>query len=85
MNEEEVVIGQCQWCEEPILPGEKVASWGDPLHWECGLRSVIGGLNHQMGICTCRGGTEEPDPPDLSRREAAQMAAQFFYEHGGGQ
>ncbi len=44
------------------------------LHRECAMRAVIGGLNHQLGLCLCCGGSEPPDPPHLTRREAAKAA-----------
>jgi len=43
-------------------------------HWECVLRNLIGGLNHLRGVCTCCGGSEPPDPPDMTLREAARAA-----------
>lgn len=49
-----------------------------PQHRECNLRHVIGGLNHQKGLCHCFGGTEPSDPPDMSRREAARQAVALF-------
>ena len=69
----------CAWCGEPILPGDPLAPITNVAeHWECGLRSVAGGLNHQMGRCTCCGGTEEPDPPGMTRRQAALAAAGYY-------
>jgi hypothetical protein len=68
--------GHCPWCAEPITPDDRVApGLSPPTHWECGLRSVAGGLNHQRGMCSCCGGTEDPDPPELTRRDAAKAAA----------
>ncbi len=43
-------------------------------HHDCFLRTIVGGLNHQLGQCTCCGGAAPPDPPDLSLREAARAA-----------
>lgn len=74
-------LGICPWCEEPVLPGDQLAPWGadnQATHWECGLRSVVGGLNHLNGLCSCCGGTADPDPVGVSRREAARMAAQAW-------
>ena len=45
-----------------------------PIHYECHMRQVLGGVNHQDGNCYCQGGTMEPDPPGLSAREAARAA-----------
>lgn len=71
----------CILCEEPIRPWEqKDHNHRQPIHIECGIRSVIGGINHQRGLCICCGGTEDPDPPNVSRRIAAVMAADYFWE-----
>lgn len=74
----------CLWCEEPIVAGESgvliphVADGtvtDQPWHLECFLRSILGGINHQRGRCTCCGGDQPPDPPGLTKREAARLAA----------
>lgn len=77
----------CLWCEEPVLAGEEydvvmhVGAGGVAerrmRHWVCSARSVLGGLNHLRGLCTCCGGSEPPDPPELSRREAARQALTY--------
>lgn len=76
----------CLHCEEPIeehhfgqvTPHLTRKGWTEcVLHWECAARAIIGGLNHQLGVCTCCGGTEEPDPPGMTKREAAVVAFQF--------
>lgn len=73
----------CGRCGEPIALGDdgfvlphhsnahvrQVA-----YHYACHLRSVCGGLNHLLGRCTCCGGTETPDPPGMTKREAAEAA-----------
>jgi hypothetical protein len=73
----------CGFCEEPIeaaddgfvmtVLGEFVAD--QAFHYECHMRQVFGGVNHQLGCCYCCGGNEPPDPPHLSKREAARQAA----------
>lgn len=69
----------CGWCDEPLLEGDPLApAFGTPHHWECGLRSVLGGLNHQMGNCSCCGGTEPPDPPNMTTRQAALAAVGYY-------
>lgn len=77
-------LGQrCEWCDEPIQWGDRgflVPSLGHrgggpvPYQLECFMRMLHGGVNHQRGLCTCFGGSESPDPPDISMREAAVMA-----------
>ena len=76
----------CGWCDEPLQPGDRTVGMNHltaagfhirPWHWECEVRSVLGGVNHQLGRCRCCGGTDDPDPPELSKREAAIRAAQL--------
>lgn len=71
----------CGWCTEPIRDGDD-GVFIDSLafHYECNLRQIIGGLNHLMGICSCCGGAAEPDPPELSKRQAAQAAIAYWTE-----
>jgi hypothetical protein len=82
----------CLWCEEPVREGDMgwlMWSLGEdgavrvPVHAECSLRQVVGGLNCVTGRHTCRGGREtEADPPHLSRREAALAVWAWVHEHG---
>jgi hypothetical protein len=75
----------CIYCTEPVLPTDKRAEITNAIaHWECGLRAVLGGLNHQQGRCSCCGGTEPPDPPGMTHRQAALAAVRYYYETGGG-
>lgn len=68
----------CDWCEERIVADDDgymtglgiIAVW----HAECQIRAIVGGANHQIGQCTCCGGSLPPDPPGLTKREAAKMA-----------
>jgi hypothetical protein len=74
-------LGICQLCHEPITADDRIGPYRidlQPIHWECGLRSVVGGLNHLNGLCTCCGGTLPPDPEGMTRREAARAAAQAW-------
>lgn len=68
----------CAFCDEPVLPGEALAATNVLAHWECGLRAVVGGVNHLRGLCSCCGGTEPPDPPGMTRREAARAAVEHY-------
>lgn len=73
----------CPWCTEPVLPTDRtdrfvhVTADGNVAvqhwHWECAARQAVGSVGHQLGRCSCFGGTED-DPPEMSRREAAQAA-----------
>lgn len=72
----------CLYCGEPIASTDRTDPHiHPPAHWECSARAVIGGLNHQQGKCLCCGGTEPPDPPDMTRREAAKAALEWFQTH----
>lgn len=56
------------------------SGWTDkPLHYECHMRQIVGGLNHQLGKCTCCGGTKPADPEGMSKRAAAIAALDLFY------
>jgi hypothetical protein len=73
----------CCLCDEPLLQGEQLGSGmvnNKPVHHECFFRAISGGANHIRGSCTCCGGTEPPDPPGLTRREAAREAVLAFVE-----
>lgn len=69
----------CDGCGEPFARNEE-SEFIHPgfFHTECAARMVIGGMNHLLGRCTCCGGTEPPDPPGLTKREAAQHALAVF-------
>jgi hypothetical protein len=75
----------CTWCGEAIAKGEDgflVPLWDQawseaPYHYECHMRSIVGGVNHLRKHCMCCGGTDPPDPPELTTREAARQAVQL--------
>lgn len=75
---------ECWRCRDPIAEGESgvmpddVLRWERPMHRECFLRGIVGGLNHQLRRCTCCGGDQPPDPPELTRREAAKQAVEAW-------
>ena len=70
---------RCAFCGERVAEGEDCGAMLEaPSHYECALRSVIGGYNHLRGRCTCCGGTLPPDPPELSKRDAARVAVAFW-------
>jgi hypothetical protein len=75
-HRETPVGSACMWCREPIEAGDQgtLDMLGQPMHIECTIRSVVGGVNHIAGRCKCCGGTEEPDPPELTVRRAARLA-----------
>lgn len=67
----------CAYCSEEIREGEDSLNRGSPLHRECLIRAVIGSAAHQLGDCTCHGGTRE-DPPGMTPRQAAKLAFETF-------
>lgn len=66
---------QCLHCQETIVEGDigTINYGGQIMHYECGMRGVVGSVGHLMGKCSCFGGDEE-DPPGMTVREAAQAA-----------
>jgi hypothetical protein len=78
--------GSCVCCDEPFAPGDSGWVWlsGQAVHVECGVRQALGGVNHQLGLCICCGGTRDPDPPGLSRRDAARAALKLHVQKGQG-
>ena len=87
----ETPVGKsCLWCREPIEAGDQgflIPHLGrtvtlEPHHLECQIRSIVGGLNHIEGRCSCHHGTEDPDPPGYSRRRAAVMAERAWRLRG---
>lgn len=73
-----VAVATCIWCDEGIHASDRRAPEPQAMHWECGLRSVVGGLNHLNGQCSCCGGALPPDPDGMTRRQAARAAAQAW-------
>jgi hypothetical protein len=84
----------CPRCDEPIDPAEdtnvsipdvpaegpaKLLTW----HGPCFGRQIVGGLNHLMQLCSCYGGEAPPDPPMMTKREAAKAAVDYFNTHHG--
>lgn len=80
----------CALCATPIEEDHRgtfigvVAVGEQPVHCECSLRSVIGGIGHLNGSssCPCRGG-DDPDDGH-SYRESALLVWQWVQRHGFG-
>lgn len=71
------LTGSCEYCSEPVEAGQQHSAFMHPVHYACGLRMLVGSIGHQKKKCSCYGGAEE-DPPDLTRRQAAAVAAEYF-------
>lgn len=70
----------CPYCDEPVSELELRAQvyWHtEPkqrwAHYECSVRQTVGSVAHQLGKCSCYGGTED-DPEGMTKREAAKAA-----------
>ena len=68
----------CRYCDEPVEGTFMELEDGSKLHVECNFRMIAGSAAHQLGECSCVGGSRE-DPPGLSKRDAARLA----FETGG--
>lgn len=67
----------CVHCEESIEAGDD--GWIDasnhPFHRACWLRLIFGSVAHIEKRCSCYvPGSDESDPPGLTRRQAAEAA-----------
>jgi hypothetical protein len=79
---------KCAWCGEVLeetdsgvtMPAISEKPTIAAFHAECSMRMAVGGVNHQVGNCTCCGGTMPPDPPGMSKREAALAAVKQYEE-----
>lgn len=72
----------CIWCGEPVHPEEQARDFSNPIHYECGVRSIVGSVGHIHGRCSCfekDPAKQEDDPPGLTTREAARVATVLFY------
>lgn len=78
----------CRRCGEGFVEGdsgvyvEGPLRWENPAHYECFLRGIVGGLNHQLGRCHCCGGDQPPDPEGMTRRQAAIAAVEAWEKRG---
>ena len=70
---------QCEWCAEPVVPGDLTHSLLPGYHYACALRVALGSIGHVRGTCSCRvkDGTAEDDPPELTRRQVARLVADY--------
>lgn len=66
----------CTWCKEPVGALEQHPHFQQPMHGECGFRSIAGSVAHIEHRCGCYvQGSDENDPPQMTKRQAARAAA----------
>lgn len=74
----------CTFCGEPFDDPRDfrviMAGGTQAAHQACCLRSIIGGVNHLRGTCTCCGGDDPPDPPGITMRQAARLALDEYWK-----
>jgi hypothetical protein len=74
---------KCAYCEEEIMPGDLLSDMMQPTHANCALRMVIGSVAHVEKRCSCYiTAAHETDPPGMTKREAADAAAEAFRKQG---
>ena len=69
----------CILCEESVVDGDAgtINYGGQIVHYECGMRSVIGSVGHLQMACSCYGGVRE-DPPGMTYRQASKAAVRMW-------
>ncbi len=67
----EVIAAGSLYEHTPCVGCEGVTEAG--YHYECFARGIIGSVGHLKKQCSCYGGTMD-DPPEMTKREAAQAA-----------
>ncbi len=75
MNTDRQAAVVCLYCGEALTRADVVSQ---RQHRACAARGVIGGLNHLLGRCSCCGGDQPPDPPELTRHQAARAALAYW-------
>lgn len=82
----------CLQCDEAIEEQHQGSYMYDvggglaPVHRECALRAVLGGIAHMRRTCSCYAAPGFADDPDagLSYRESALLVWAYVQEHGTG-
>jgi hypothetical protein len=77
------VGAQCAHCRERIVEGDDgwLSSNDVPFHRACWMRSIIGSIAHIEERCGCFvPGATENDPPEMTRRQAAEAALAAWNE-----
>lgn len=87
-------VGQkCLWCDEPIVEGDRGILTGvvqmrngvtvgntEPVHMECQLRQVVGGLAHLQQRCLCCSGDGGDPEEGMTRRDGARASLAYVEE-----
>ena len=77
----EIPVGQnCVYCQEPIADKDNgfVDAAGSAMHRACFLRDIVGSIRHQLKMCSCFGGCDRNDEPELTVRQEAEKAVAFY-------
>ncbi len=73
----------CRHCDEMFLEGDQgvVIDPDAPFHLPCLMRTIMGSVGHQIGKCNCvvKDGTAFEDPPELTLRQAAEIAFVLYW------
>jgi len=79
---------ECVYCKEPLEAGDLVLPVNMVIdgvaeqrleHRNCGLRRMIGSVAHVQKRCSCYiEGATETDPPELTKRQAADLAVELW-------
>jgi hypothetical protein len=72
--------GFCIHCGEAVGFDEDFEHYVNGIsHRECAMRAILGSVAHIEKRCSCYvPGSQENDPPGLSRREAAKAAVKAW-------
>jgi hypothetical protein len=72
----------CAHCREKIVDGDSIVVIYNGeflMHRNCAIRGVIGSVAHILKTCSCYvPGSTESDPPELTVREAADLAVELW-------
>jgi hypothetical protein len=70
---------KCPYCGEGFGPGDEINPGIQAAHTECCFRAGAGSLAHLQGRCSCFvAGSDEGDPPEMTKRQAARAALEYF-------
>ena len=76
----------CPHCDEEITGDDFDFSTANKIrfHLNCFLRGIIGSVAHIEKRCSCFvPGSDEADPPGMTKRQAAEAAVKLYYQKAG--